>query len=851
MSNTYRTSERSEASQAAAAGRAGGGSRRIDANSNHDLLLSSGYRSPGHSRPASPGLRRSVSEMQEQLKMYKRQMEKKDEMIATLSAGRSSSSGAKVTFEPLLEAAAAPSRELLSGSHYRTAAETARSELAAMQVKQEGLEAELRELRGRLAAKESATQELRAELESHRENGARHASLIQSLRERLRDTEEASGALSSARARYDASMQAAQEDARDMQARIAELEERLRLHLAEREQAEQRAVAMDKRLEDAVDKLSRGLNVDARAEEYPIDLLASRATELFQECVLQRAKIASFEGALASQEVEAKASRETIMRLVSEVGREQKVASSQGQEAEALRKERESALQARRSLEREVEVLRERLEAGQRAWDAARRELAQWEHRRAELDGGLRSSEHEARAAHAALHAFRSQLAAILSDGDDGGGRDRRPAAGAGGGGGGEEDVKERVRQLVVAQQQGKAVSSAPGRWRPALTPAGEMNRELTAELEERVSRLTAQLHREAEQSRDGARRVRRAEERAQEMAERLRAVEGELATGDVLRDGLSFDRQKYMRFLEDLGRRLKVEELGVDVGLDLQLEAMLARADHLAKLECDSTADGKTLLYSLQRKVKAQKEKLQSKELHLEMLRKKVSQLEEERGTRTALAVERDDANAALHKLHRRSERLQQQLDAARTANTELKAQLADAHGLKIQTLEQNKTIAEMGRSIDRLEKVKDKASRKVASLRGQLDMTAEGAQEEMERTRVLLEATTGELRTVKRALEEVARREKQLLDFREVVGRTLGLDVASLAVPDYEVVARLERLVRAQHASVATAAALDGSLERLHGGFRAGYRGQRHEPRARSVSPVRAYGSVDADRF
>ncbi|CAM9982645.1 unnamed protein product [Lampetra planeri] len=89
MSNTYRTSERSEASQtAAAAGRAGGGSRRIDANSNHDLLLSSGYRSPGHSRPASPGLRRSVSEMQEQLKMYKRQMEKKDEMIATLSAGR-------------------------------------------------------------------------------------------------------------------------------------------------------------------------------------------------------------------------------------------------------------------------------------------------------------------------------------------------------------------------------------------------------------------------------------------------------------------------------------------------------------------------------------------------------------------------------------------------------------------------------------------------------------------------------------------------------------------------------------------------------------------------------------------
>ena len=42
------------------------------------------------------------------------------------------------------------------------------------------------------------------------------------------------------------------------------------------------------------------------------------------------------------------------------------------------------------------------------------------------------------------------------------------------------------------------------------------------------------------------------------------------------------------------------------------------------------------------------------------------------------------------------------------------------------------------------------------------------------------------------------------QLVDFRTVVARMLGLEVKTLAVPDYEIISRLEKLIRAHHTQV-----------------------------------------------
>ena len=66
------------------------------------------------------------------------------------------------------------------------------------------------------------------------------------------------------------------------------------------------------------------------------------------------------------------------------------------------------------------------------------------------------------------------------------------------------------------------------------------------------------------------------------------------------------------------------------------------------------------------------------------------------------------------------------------------------------------------------------------------------------------------------------------------------LGLDMNVLAVPDYEIISRLEKLILANQSSVATTAAIDGALVDMEDGFREGYQDPgRVYVRARS--PVR----------
>lgn len=63
------------------------------------------------------------------------------------------------------------------------------------------------------------------------------------------------------------------------------------------------------------------------------------------------------------------------------------------------------------------------------------------------------------------------------------------------------------------------------------------------------------------------------------------------------------------------------------------------------------------------------------------------------------------------------------------------------------------------------------------------------------------------------------------QLLDLRQVIARMLGLDINTLAVPDYEIIARLEKLILAQQASGSNMLAMEHILEDMGEGFRRGY--------------------------
>ncbi|XP_078673529.1 coiled-coil domain-containing protein 170-like isoform X2 [Branchiostoma floridae x Branchiostoma belcheri] len=778
-------------------------------------------------RPASPGASgqtwRLMQEMQEQLKLYKKELEKKDDLITSLATGGKGPETPKINGyfsagDPAYPPQP-PSQPPPTGGrtmHYRLAAESATGELAAMQVKAERLQAELGESKNRCAIKDVQIRDLETEIQSYKEDNARQVALVQTLRNRIREMEDETGTLSVVKGRGEITIQALQKEVREYQDRVAELEGRLRGHISEREESEQKSQSWERKYRDLCTEVGRCISLDTAAGSIPdvIEKVTHKINSILEENTMLRGRLSTLTEALNSSELETKASRETIMRLVSEVSREQRNLSQINTSTEQLRMEREEAMRSKEALVRENQLLRERIESSEKAWKSTREELEHREGRVHTMDEQLRNSQYTAKAAQTQLDTFKQAIASLLSDGQVIV-HER------------EDDIKDRIRSIMGSSRDKHAESDM---------------------LNLKVKELTKQLESQCELHQQAIRRAKKAEADVGDFKDRLTNLEGELSSADVLRDGLRTDKQRYLEFLEKMARVMKLDEIALDVGFDLNGDALVARAQQLVNMEGDSLKDRTTHVYNLQRKVKQQKEQLESKDLHMDLLRKKIGQLEEKLQGRNELALERDDAAMKIRKLQKQVERLQGQLGNARAQNTELKAKLQEVTDLKVRTLQQKDHIKDQEEELLRLRLMKDKLGKKVSNLKSEIQMT----EAESEETKVLssntVQALSNELRSTKLALDEVARREKELVDFRQVIARMLGLEIHTLAVPNYEIIARLEKLVNAHHAHTATTLGVETALDE---NFVVGYEDARRflktsprsPRRARSVSPTRRY--------
>ncbi|KAJ8399442.1 hypothetical protein AAFF_G00411540 [Aldrovandia affinis] len=611
-------------------------------------------------------------------------------------------------------------------AHYQQAAETARSELAALQAKHQSIHAQLQDVLSRLTSRDAAVQELREELEGYKETGARQASLVDTLRERLRDAEQEIGVLVSSKARLDATLQALANENYELNARGLELESQSQKYLNGWNKTKQEASDTKRTYQEFVSKLAIRLPMDLARGEAPLDFIVSQVDSLCQQSKGQKGKICTLEESVEALEVECRASRETVMRLVAE--------------------ELNTIFLAKRNAEKENQSLQEMLQASQRALAASRQELGGLEQRSHELDSSLLSSHIETQTLQARERAFREEVAALL-----GGECTTVPPT--------EEDLQERLRDLCSRENSGK---------------------EALLEMEAKVSWMSEKLAEQKELHQGALQRAQQAEQQGRELGGRLRQLEAELLSGEVLQDGLRHSRQHYECFLEQLSEKMKLEGVTADLGFDMRLEAVLSRAEQL---------------------MKAQKERLESKELHTDLLRRKVAQLEEEKKARSALAVERDDAHLGARKLQKKVERLQDQMGSLRLSNTELKAQLAHTYELKVKVMEQNQTITEQNKSLGELEKRKERAEKKLTTAKSEFHAKSHQAMEDQQQAQVLLESHSNELRTLRQTVAELNKTERQLADFRKVVSEMLGLDVSMLAVPDYEIIKRLEWLLHPYH--------------------------------------------------
>ncbi|KAK1158808.1 coiled-coil domain-containing protein 170-like [Acipenser oxyrinchus oxyrinchus] len=739
--------------------------------------------------PASSSL--TYSELEEHMKM---RVEKREDLAVLETRNVTAQDflrnldARRVSFDPLVDVP--DSRPQLS--HYKLIADTTHSEYAALLVKFDSQQSEVRDLQNRLALKEASMEQMKAELENYKENSARQASLIMSLRDHVKGTE----TLSATKSQADTSLRALQRENWELKESVTELKDRLRLQLSEREDAEHKATHMERRLTDITAKLASCLKINTKGPDNPLDAVILKVSELCEEHFRQQVKIASLMDALASQDQEFKASRETIMKLVSEVSRQKRAAATCTDEMKVLKKERDEALLAKATSNREGKLLWERLEESQKAWDASRQEQLHTEHEKKQMGDLLHSKLQEAKAAHHLYKTFLSQLANLLSNG-----LITVPES--------EEAVTERIQELCSQVKDRK---------------------DKEEECEKRIGKLSRQLEQQCELQHETMGRAQKAEQQLQEQQQSLRHLQGNAASKDLLKDSFFLEKQKHLKFVNELRKKLKVEEDISEDPLHSQYDVLLTRAEELGSLDGESYSDCKNLIHILQKKVTSQKEKLESKKTELEGLYKKIKTLEGAKETQFLLMMEKKQKSETVQKLEKKVEKLQDQLSEAKCSNQTLKNKLAETKNLQVKTAEQSKTIEVLNKSLEAAEKIKDKAAQKVVSLKTELDHTESEVREEKERAQYMLEAISNELRTVKRALEQVATREKRLIDFRESVTRLLGFNTNTMSIPDHEILSQLKSSVQPYGNQGDPAHNPDNSPAGLHYGFRDGYNKPQH---------------------
>lgn len=424
-----------------------------------------------------------------------------------------------------------------------------------------------------------------------------------------------------------------------------------RTHIIEREEAERKTDIIHNKLNELATQVTTITGVQIQGSANGLDILIQKITDIVNENSMIKGKLMTSTEQFTTSESENKANRETIQRLVNEINKFEKDAANTKVLIDNLKAERDSAHSTKTVLEGEINVLKERIANIQTAWQATRTELETKETTYSGQTHNLKQMEYDVLYNKNCLNALKEQVAALLSDGFV----KVEPN---------EDQIKEKIKLLMTSSKdRGLMIASMEGKVQ-----------QLAQQLQDQIN-----LYKELEA------KYHKAECHSVELENRFKSLDSEYCANEVLRDNLKSDRIKYLSFLERLGNILKVSHISADVGLDMNVDLIMARAEQLVKMESDSIQDKQTNIYNLQRKVKQLKEQLDNKELHLDLLRKKLSGLEEEKAGKSALEKEVDDHVMMSKKFKAKLEKLTEQLNSLKCENSDLKAQLVDFNSLRV----------------------------------------------------------------------------------------------------------------------------------------------------------------------
>ncbi|XP_014324336.1 coiled-coil domain-containing protein 170 [Xiphophorus maculatus] len=456
-----------------------------------------------------------------------------------------------------------------------------------------------------------------------------------------------------------------------------------------------------------------------------------------------RMRAAVLEENVKSCELECKASRETVQRLMAELDQEKKKKTASSAAAlDSLKEELEGLAVGRRGVETEKRTLGESLDASRRVIEAARRESCCLEKR-------VEECKSKAQAAELKLQRFLAKVAGLL---------------------------QEKTEQEFLPTE------------RDVLHHLDNFFSQTVSQVEMRLRHTSEELKKLTALQLSTLQRAQLAEQQVQDLRRQLQSLETERLEAELHRDELRRSNKQYEEFVERLSETMKVDGIDPDLGFDMRLKLVRSRAEQLDRQEAAALVESKTQTYGLKQKVKSQKDQLDRKEFHVQLLRKKVLELEEERRSRSVLSAEQNDALLEARKFKKRLERVQGELRATKLSNTELKAQLTHTNELKLKVTEQSQTAQKLKMNL--LLDGKAKAEKKLSTVSSDLQDQEKKTREEQEQLDVL--------RVI---LAQLSERQRELLDFQSKVSQTLGLNSTSLSLSNNEIIQLLEELLHSHH--------------------------------------------------
>ncbi|XP_055599454.1 coiled-coil domain-containing protein 170-like isoform X3 [Uranotaenia lowii] len=652
-------------------------------------------------------------------------------------------------------------------SHSIDLVTTLRSELAASTYKRDRLMAELSDAKSSLCAKENECEALRAQ-------SARQTSLITSLQQRLAVSENREKTL---HARSENVVGTLNRDKKHLEEKIKELCEKLRRLGCELTKEEGHRDQARAHLHDLVRRLCLCLGVDVcDSTHLTPECVLAKAGETVAELHRLRSKLSGTCEHLSSTEAELITTKSTASaektRLQTQIDGLQSLA--QGLEGRC------------RQAERDLQTARDRLAESEVCGDKLREELRGFESRCCRLQNNLDRFQTD-------RLQFLRTMASIVGV--------QEPC---------KNNIRDKLRDLMNHNQS----------------------------LHDQLTQLKEQLHQEASRHREHEEstncRLKSEEQHRTGVEERLEKACHELQHFRAEHTTLS-------EYLVRLARALCWSECSEPPapGSDTTImsETLLERAErlathhdhhhvhgvcdkncwelsnahhhthhphshhhqnHLPKLRrerscTDLPMKESTTLYNLQRRVRVLREQVQRRDLHLELLRRKIALLEDNARGRAMLQTERDEAMHRAKRTSKSAERTAHQLADVKAQLCEVKGQLQEASDYKITALERGRKCDELQSRLCELEGERERLVSQLAAYKNRARSAAENSHERSHTITHLRD----ELSRIKTELSDTNHRLSQVQAFRSSVAKLLHLRDCA----DSELLHKLQSIASAHH--------------------------------------------------